>query len=347
MMMKKFISFLLALTLMVGGTTLTAFAAEAKETVYGPKIGMTLYTVRNEYNAMREENMKDGMTEKEAVTKALTECLRRIAAMGYKGYQPNHANTNWWLMDAKELKALNEELGLTMISPHWVTAWSYSQKELSDALDYLNEVGATGISLDISFPPNEDFVWGQRLTQKMMTDWVDDVIKKVHFMQDEIDKKGYDLRVGFHAHSMEWIPVESYGGRYFLDIMYDEFGDEVDFHFDTSHMVYPNVGMDAIYPYEFPGEEGLIKYLWAHGDQYTMIHAKDVDCEGYWTCACGQGDIEWNEVLRALAHHGVEWMLVEDNSPEKFNRDGFGSIQVSINYFNEMFISLGLTHPEG
>lgn len=351
-MKKKFLSVLIAGMMALGSLTGTmAFAAEAETEAaeevitYGPKIGMTLYTIRNEYNAMVEENMADGMEEKEAVTVALTECLHRIADMGYKGYQPNHANKNWWLMDASELKALNEELGLTLISPHWVTAWDYSDEELSDALDYLHEAGATGISLDISQPPN-DFEWGSRLTQQMMTEWVEDVIVKLHYMEDKIAEKGYDLRVGFHAHSMEWIPVDSYGGRYFLDILYDEFGKDFDLHFDTSHMVYPNVGFDAIYPYDFPGEEGLIKYLWAHGYQYNFIHAKDVDCEGYYTTAVGQGDIEWNEVVRACVASGLEWLLVEDNSPGSYNRDAFGSIKVSIDYLNEMYISLGLTHPE-
>lgn len=84
----------------------------------------------------------------------------------------------------------------------------------------------------------------------MMEEWVDDVKNKLHWMQDKIAEKGYDLKVGFHAHSMEWIPIEAYGNRYFLDILYSEFGNSVDWHFDTSHMVYPNVGMDAIYPYD-------------------------------------------------------------------------------------------------
>ncbi len=318
--------------------------AEEKEVVYGPKIGVTLYTLRNEYNAIREAHMASGMDEKAAVTEALTETLRRIAAMGYKGYQPNHANTNWWYMDAAELKALNEELGLTIISPHWVTAWDYSDKELAEIFKYLDAVGADGISLDISLAPG--YNWFDQMTQSMMSAWVVDVAEKFRYMQDQIRKNGYDLQVGFHAHSLEWIPVDSYGGRYMLDILYDEFGDEILWHFDTSHAVHPNVGLEAIYPFEILGEEGLIKYLWAHGDQYRLIHAKDVDCEGYYTTACGQGDIEWNEVLRAMAFHGLEWLLVEDNSPGSYNRDGWGSIKVSIDYFNEMYISLGLSHPE-
>ena len=344
--MKKLLGILLALVLILGSTA--AFAQdvteEEAEIVYGPKIGVTLYTLRNEFNAMSQAAMDEGKTEKEAVTIAMTETLERIAAMGYKGYQPNHADTNWFLMDAAELKALNERLGLTCISPHMLTAWDMTDEERTDFLLYLDAIDATGISLDWSCPQGWSF--GDRLTQNMMTEWTWTIADKMGWMKDKIAELGLDLKVGFHAHSMEWIPIESEGGRYMLDILYGEYGKDYDWHFDTSHAVYPNVGLDAIYPYEILGEEGLIEYLWAHGDQYNFIHVKDVDCEGYYTTACGQGDIEWNEVLRAFVHHGMEWMLVEDNSPGSYNRDGFGSIQVSIDYFNELYTSLGLAHPE-
>ena len=344
--MKKIASLLLALLLLCAGLAFAEEATEEAEIVYGPAIGCTLYTVRNEYNAMREEQLAAGATEQEAATYALTECLRRIAAMGYTAYQPNHANTNWYLMDAAELKALNEELGLTCISPHMVTAWSMSDEELTDFLLYLDAIDATGISLDTSSPEEEGWEWGDRITQDMILNWTNQIIEKMTFMRDKIDELGLDLKVGFHAHSYEWIPVEAEGGRYMLDILYGEFGKEFDWHFDTSHMVYPNVGFDAIYPYDFPGEEGLIEYLWAHGNQYNFIHFKDVDCEGYYTTAIGQGDIEWNEVLRACAYHGIQLVLVEDNAPGSYNRDAFGSLQVSINYLNDMYHSLGLTRPD-
>ncbi len=324
-----------------GGNTETA--KERDTIVYGPKIGMTLYTVRNEYNAMRETHLAAGKDEKAAATAALTETLERIAAMGYTAYQPNHTNTNWFLMDAAELRNLNQKLGLRVISPHMLTAWNLGEKELDDFLSYLVEIGADGISLDWTTPPG--FVKGEPVTQTMMNIWLEDTYRKLIFMQERIAKNNFTLEVGFHAHSMEWIPVESFGGRYVLDILYERMGRNVLWHFDTSHAVWPEIGLNSYFPYTNLGEEGMIKYLWTHGDQYRMIHAKDVDCEGYYTTACGQGDLKWNRILRALVHHKIEWLFVEDNSPIACNRDGFGSVQVSIDYFRELYISLGLTHP--
>lgn len=121
--------------------------------VYGPVIGITLYTVRNTYNAMYEEQIAAGSTEQEAATYALTSVLHTIADMGYTAYQPNFRNTNWFLMDASELRKLNEELGLLLYSPHWRYVWDYTDEEVSQALDHLHEAGATGITLDSSSAP--------------------------------------------------------------------------------------------------------------------------------------------------------------------------------------------------
>ena len=354
--LKKFLAMLIAMILAL--TAVAAMAEEVEEpTKYGPKIGVTLYTLRHKYLEIREAALAAGKSDQEASTEALTTVLHKIADMGYQGYQINWQDTEWFDMPAAELKALNEELGLTMVSPHWMTAWyTSSEEELEWILNYCVEVGTDGISLDVNSPSTSDgwsvgenWSKGMPLTAKMMDAWVKHVIEQIHFMQDKIDEMGYHdlLRVGMHTHSLEWIPVETYGNRYFIDILYDEFGDTVDLHFDTSHAVYPNMGWDAIYPEtHILGVDGLVKYVWQHGDQYRLIHVKDVDIREQHTTAVGQGDIPWNNIIDALVYNQVEWILVEDNVPEAHNRDDYESVQTSINYLNELYITRGLEHPE-
>lgn len=243
--MKKLLCLVMALAMLLG--SMSALAEETEtEVTYGPKLGVTLYTLRHKWNEMRDAALAEGKSNQEAATEALTSMLHTIADMGYKGYQPNWQDPNWWDMPASELKALNEELGLTLISPHWMTAWYCEEEELEWILNYCVEAGATGISLDVNMPSSSDGwtvseKWsnGQPLTAKMMDAWVKHVIEQIHYMQDKIDAMGYHdvLRVGMHTHSLEWIPIQTYGGRYFIDILYDEFGDTVDLHFDTSRGV--------------------------------------------------------------------------------------------------------------
>lgn len=352
--MKKLLCLVMALAMLLGSVSALAEETET-EVTYGPKLGVTLFTLRHKWNEMRDAALAAGKSNQEAATEALTSMLHTIADMGYKGYQPNWQDPNWWDMPAAELKALNEELGLTLISPHWMTAWYCSEEELEWILTYCVEAGATGISLDVNSPSSSDgwavsdkWSRGMPLTAKMMDNWVKHVIEQIHYMQDKIDAMGYHdvLRVGMHTHSLEWIPIQTYGGRYFIDILYDEFGDTVDLHFDTSHAVYPNMGWDAIYPEtSILGVDGLVKYMWQHGDQYSFIHIKDVDIREQHTTAIGQGDIPWNNIIDAAVYTGIEWLLVEDNVPEAHNRDDYQSVQTSINYLNELFITRGLEHP--
>ena len=347
--MKKLLCLVMALAMLLG--SMTALAEEPKkEVTYGPKIGVTLYTLRHKWIEMREAALAEGKSDQEAATEAMTSMLHTIADMGFKGYQPNWQDPNWWDMPASELKELNEELGLTLISPHWMTAWYCSEEELEWILNYCVEAGATGISLDVNQPTDPRWSWTNHavVTQKTMTEWVKHVKDQIHYMQDKIDAMGYHdvLRVGMHTHSLEWIPIASYGNRYFIDILYEEFGDTVDLHFDTSHAVYPNVGWEGIYPEtSILGVDGLVKYIWQHGDQYNFIHAKDVDVREQHTTAIGQGNIPWNDIIDACVYNNVQWLLVEDNTPEAHNRDDYQSVQLSINYLNELFITKGLEHP--
>lgn len=350
--MKKLLCLVMALAMLLGSVSVLA---EETEVAYGPKLGVALYTLRHKWNEMRNATLDAGKSNQEAATEALTSMLHTIADMGYKGYQPNWQDPNWWDMPAAEMKALNEELGLPLISPHWMTAWYCSEEELEWILNYCVEAGATGISLDVNSPSSSDgwavserWSRGMPLTAKMMDGWVKHVIEQIHYMQDKIDAMGYHdvLRVGMHPHSLEWIPIQTYGGRYFIDILYDEFGDTVELHFDTSHAVYPNMGWDAIYPEtSILGVDGLVKYMWQHGDQYSFIHIKDVDIREQHTTAIGRGDIPWNNIIDAAVYTGVEWLLVEDNVPEAHNRDDYQSVQTSINYLNELFITRDLEHP--
>ena len=157
--MKKVLCLLAALVMLLCGVSALAEETAQQEVKYGPKIGVTLYTLRHQWIEMRDAALAEGKSNQEAATEALTSMLHTIADMGFQGYQPNWQDPNRWDMPASELKALKKELGLTLISPHWMTAWYCSDEELEWILNYCVEAGATGISLDVNQPTDPRWSW--------------------------------------------------------------------------------------------------------------------------------------------------------------------------------------------
>lgn len=338
--MKKIIALLLALLLMSSASAL-AQEAETAEVVQGPKVGIILYTMRNDMAAAIEEKVAAGTAEADAQKEVLFDAMERIAEMGYQGVQM----TTFYSVPAAELKAKADELGLTLLPPHWANV-NWTDEEWTTNLQYLVDAGIPGLFLASSQAPGRDRWTTTPMTQKDLDAWVVSLSDTLTAMQAQIEKSGYDLFVGYHSHCFEVVPIESYGGKCLMDVIYDSFNGAVPLELDLAWATWPNspTTVEVMDPYQPMLSDGLAAYLKTHGNQFTeYLHLKDVDFETGEPTAIGQGDLEWNELLPIVQSFGTEWLIVENDRPESFNRDGFQDAQVTINYLKDLYQTLGWT----
>lgn len=337
--MKKFAAILLAMLMLFSASALAEEAAtETPEVVQGPKVGIILYTMRNDMSAAIEEKVAAGTAEADAQKEVLFDTMERIAEMGYQGVQM----TTFYSVPAAELKAKADELGLTLLPPHWANV-NWTDEEWTANLQYLADAGIPGLLLASSSIPDRDRSDTSPITQAQLVSWRDSLVETLKAMQAQIEKNGQDLFVGYHSHSNEVIPIEAISMNV-MDALYAEFGDSVPLELDIAWAAWPNSGVDRYLPYQPMRSEGLAEYFMKHGNQFTKyLHLKDVDFETGEPTAIGQGDLEWNELFPIFNMYDVEWVIVENDRPESFNRDGFQDAQVSINYLKDLYQSLGWT----
>lgn len=335
--MKKIIALLLALLLMSSASAL-AQEAETAEVVQGPKVGIILYTMRNDMAAAIEEKVAAGTAEADAQKEVLFDAMERIAEMGYQGVQM----TTFYSVPAAELKAKADELGLTLLPPHWANV-NWTDEEWTTNLQYLVDAGIPGLILASSSIPDRDRSDTSPITQAELENWCTSLTETLKAMQAQIEKNSHDLFISYHSHSNEVIPIESINMN-ILDALYAEFGDAVPLELDIAWAAWPNSGADRYLPYQPMRSEGVAEYFMKRGNQYTKyLHLKDVDFETGEPIAIGQGDLEWNELFPIFNMYDVEWVIVENDRPESFNRDGFQDAQVTINYLKDLYQTLGWT----
>lgn len=129
---------MLALLLMSSASAL-AQEAETAEVVQGPKVGIILYTMRNDMSAAIEEKVAAGTAEADSAEGSPVCTMERIAEMGYQGVQM----TTFYSVPAAELKAKADELGLTLLPPHWANV-NWTDEEWTANLQYLADAGIPG-----------------------------------------------------------------------------------------------------------------------------------------------------------------------------------------------------------
>ena len=335
--MKKLFSLLLSLLLLM---SVSAFAEETAETepVYGPKVGVILYNMRTDMSAMIEEKVAAGTSQADAEKEVLFETIDRLAAMGYQGVQM----TTFYSVPAAELKAKCEEVGIELLPPHWARA-QWTDEEWATNLQYLADAGIPGLILASSSIPNRDWGTTTPITQNDMEAWLVSLTDTLSSMQAKIEESGLDLFISYHSHSNELITINSINMN-LMDALWAEFGDSVPLELDLAWAAFPNSGLDRFWPHEPLYSDGLAAYFAERGYQYTdYLHLKDVDFESGSPIAIGQGDIEWNEIFPVINQFDVEWVIVENDNPSTFNRDGFEDAEVSINYLKALYQTLGWT----
>ena len=131
----------------------------------------------------------------------------------------------------------------------------------------------------------------------------------------------------YHTHGYEFVPNPKGKGTLFELLMAKTNPKFVKYQLDTFHVTYP--GQDPA------------KLLQKYPKRFVSLHLKDLrkdvvgdnsggmkDDDG---CPLGQGKINWPEVLRAARKDGVQWYILEDETPTVWQ-----AVPQSLNYLTSL-----------
>ena len=131
----------------------------------------------------------------------------------------------------------------------------------------------------------------------------------------------------YHTHGYEFVPNPKGNGTLFELLMAKTNPKFVKYQLDTFHVTYP--GQDPA------------KLLQKYPKRFVSLHLKDLrkdvvgdnsggmkDDDG---CPLGQGKINWPEVLRAARKDGVQWYILEDETPTVWQ-----AVPQSLNYLTSL-----------
>jgi len=130
--------------------------------------------------------------------------------------------------------------------------------------------------------------------------------------------KANGLTFGYHNHSFE---LEKFGNRTGLDILYEESDPEVTFEIDTYWIQH--------------GGADPASWIRKVKGRAPLVHLKDMGIsEGKQLMAeVGEGNLNWQEILKACNEAGVKWYIVEQDICQ---RDPFESLGISLRNLQAM-----------
>jgi len=231
------------------------------------KVGVQMYT-------LREETAKD-----------FVGALRKVAAEGFAGVE----FAGYGGMQADELKALLDELGLVSIASH------VGIGRLRDALDeeiaFNKAIGSQYIicpGLGKEYRDSEQ-AW-----------------KNTFALLEEIGRKCVEQGIGFgyHNHSFEF--DEKVNGATAFDGL-----------FGTAAADAVKVELDACWAYVAGYDP--VAYLDKYNGRVPLVHFKDVrrtEEDKWLTVELGTGDVDLNAIAEASAAAGVEWLIYEQDNTQ-------------------------------
>lgn len=212
------------------------------------------------------------------------ETLKQIKKMGYDGVEP----AGLYDLSPDYFRGLCDAVGLKIPSTH---IHASTIESMSDA-DIATWKAAGCRYVIIPFAPDEELPGGNKFPE---------YLKRLKEVSKRIRDAGMELAYHNHAHELQKI-----NGDYVLDTLYSvtskaELKVEIDVAWVTME------GIDA------PA------YLARYAGRLPLIHLKDYVEKrggGYDFCPFGHGKVDAAGVLGAAVSAGVEWLVVEQDSPK-------------------------------
>lgn len=228
-------------------------------------VGIELYTVR--------DFMKTDMTG----------TVRAVAKMGYEVVEFYSPYFDWTPQQAKEVRALLDDLGIRCLSTHNGSN-AFTGENLQKAIDLNQTIGSTCIVMASAGKVVDAAGW------KGVAERLDAAAEKLAPLK---------MTCGFHNHQVEWKPVE---GQRPMDILAKNTRKEVALQLDLGTCV--EVGEDPV------------AWIKANPGRIKSLHCKDwaKGARGY-EALTGEGDVPWKAVFAAAESvGGVEFYLIEQEA---------------------------------
>lgn len=221
---------------------------------------------------------------------------KRVRDIGYRLIQISGTP-----LPADAMKPVIDRYGLKVVATHM--AYGDFAERLSDVIAYNRtlECELCGIG---SMP--EEY----RHDLQGITDFVEGINNAAKRLREE------GLYLGYHNHAFEFT---KYDGRFIMDRLIDETDpDNVKFIVDTYWLQFGGMNPEA-----------FIRRL---GERAMAVHFKDLKANADNSAEMaeiGQGNLDWDGIIKACDQAGTRWALVEQ---DYCRRDPFESLKMSYEY---------------
>lgn len=238
-------------------------------------------------------------------------CLKEIKKMGYDGVEL------WGFggHDPNYIKGVCDAIGLEIPSIH-ITIWTMGE----DAHGFAEKARVLGLKYAaLPYLNTQGDFPGQSSFKELKGE-----IEKVN---REIGK--YGVRMLYHNHAAEFDKNRSIGGEILFDVLLNAFPKgALSGELDTcwSHQM----GVDPA------------AYIRKRSGRIPVVHLKDYTEKGrgknrsFTTCPFGDGKVNSAEVIKAAVETGVEWVVVEEDSPYPAGKSELECAKKSINNIKKL-----------
>jgi sugar phosphate isomerase/epimerase len=218
---------------------------------------------------------------REALKKDPQGTVRAIAEIGYQGLEFYAPYFEWTPAQAKEMKALLDDLGIRCFSTHNDAAYM-NKDNLQKAIDLNLTLGSNYVVMASSHPRPGANGWKE-------------IADALNFAADKLEGSG--LKAGYHNHQLEFIPVD---GTRPMEILAKNTKPSVMLQLDVGTCL--EAGSDPV------------AWIRANPGRIHSVHCKDWSPEagkGY-SVLFGEGAADWKMIFAAAESlGGVEYYLME------------------------------------
>jgi sugar phosphate isomerase/epimerase len=241
--------------------------------------------------------------------KDLARSLERVKEIGYPAVQLSAIaamNGDNPEVNAQRARQLLDDNGLKCIATH--CNWDDLVNKTDTEIEFHQTLGCDYVAIGgIPAPYKEQGAEGYRK-------WVQDALPTIAKL------KAAGIRFGYHNHAFEFERIQRGAAgspRTFFDIIVEEGGPDMLLEID-------------IYWIDHSGANAQRVIEKLH-NRIPVIHIKDKEMVGNEPimAAIGEGNLDWDHLLPALAAAGTEWIAVEQDT---CSRDPFDSLQSSFDF---------------
>jgi len=224
------------------------------------------------------------------------ETCKKVAEMGYQIVQISGTP-----LKAADMRPILDKYGLRVVVTH--RSYDDFRDNLEEIIDYNKTLGCELCGIGIM--PEQ-----YRQDNEGVTEFIAGINKAAKLLKEE------GLYLGYHNHACEFAKFD---GQMIMDRLIEETDPEsVQFIVDTYWLQVG--GMNP---------ESMIKKL---GKRAMAIHFKDLKANGDNStemAEVGEGNLNWDEIIKACDEAGAKWALVEQDVCQ---RSPFESLKMSYDY---------------